>query len=93
MASFAHVEHPSEQFLRVRAEIAEQGFQHMSFTIEQLARLAKRIAASVKPRLQRWVAAHQQAAQDRIFWELALTDRRVMAELRAMHDHAEAGSR
>ena len=93
MASFAHVEHPSQQFVRVRAEIAEQGFQHMAFTIDQLARLARRIAASVQPTLQRWAAAHQQAVQDRVLWQLALTDRRVMAELRAMHDHAEAVSR
>jgi hypothetical protein len=92
MASYAHAAHPNQQqYLMVRADIAAQGFEHIAFTIEQLTRLVKRVAASVKPALQRWAAAHQQAVQDRLFWELALTDRRLMAEIRAIQHHAEQG--
>jgi hypothetical protein len=74
MASFAHVEHPSQHY-------------------ELLAGVAKAIAASVRRTLQRWAKAHRQAVQDRMFWELALTDPRVMAELRAINDHAEQAAR
>jgi hypothetical protein len=74
MASFAHVEHPS---------------QHG----ELFAGVVKAIAASVRRTLQRWAKAHRQAVQDRMFWELALTDPRVMAELRAINDHAEQAAR
>jgi len=89
MASFAHA-HPSQQYIMVRKELAVQGFQHVEFTIDLLTRFAKRIAASVRPTLQRWAAAHRQAVQDRMFWELALTDHRVMAELHAIKDYAES---
>jgi hypothetical protein len=94
MASFANAGHPSQHYLMVRAEVAAQGFQHMSFTIELLVRFARRMAASARTTLQRWAAARRQAAQDRMFWELALADPRVMTELRAVMDHAEsAGTR
>ena len=93
MASFAHAQHPSHHEW-ARAEIAAQGAQHIEFTVEQLVRLAKRVAAALKPTFKRWADAHRQAAQDRIFWELALTDRRVMDDLIAMQAKAEAeGSR
>lgn len=89
MASFAHADHPSQRYLEVRAEVATQGFQHLSFTFEPLARFARRIAASARATLQRWAAAHRQALNDRMFLELATTDPRVMAEIRAIKDHAE----
>jgi|SRR5215208_428263 len=89
MASFAHVEHPSQHYVMVRTELAAQTYQHMSFTIELLTRLARRIVASVAHTIRRRAAAHRQAVQDRMFWELAMTDPRVMAELRAINDYAE----
>ena len=93
MASFAHAHHPSHDEW-VRAEIATQGARHIEYTVEQLLRLANRVAAAIKPTLKRWADAHRQAAQDRIFWELALTDRRVMDDLIGMQAKAEAeGSR
>lgn len=93
MASFAHAQHPSHSEW-VRHEIAAQGAQHIEFTVEQLARLAGRVIAAIKPALKRWADAHTQAAQDRIFWELALTDSRVMSDLIGMQSRAEAeGSR
>jgi hypothetical protein len=91
MASIAHAAHPSQHYLMVRAEVAAQGFDHMAFTIDLLARFAKRIVASIETTHKRWAAARQQAIHDRMFWDLALTDPRVMAELRAIMDHAEAG--
>lgn len=90
MASFAHAAHPSQHYLMVRAEVAAQGFDHMEFTIDLVARFARRVAASVKSTVQRWAAAHQQAVHDRMLWELALTDPRMMAELRAIIDRAES---
>jgi hypothetical protein len=89
MASFAHVAHPSQHYLAVRAELAAQAYQHTLFTIEFAVRLTKRIAASARHTLQGWAAARQQTVQDRIFWELALTDPRVMADLRAIKAHSE----
>lgn len=89
MSSIAHVAHPSQHQLAVRAELAAQAYQHSMFSIDLARRFAKRIAGSVVYTLQRWTAARRQAAQDRIFWELALTDPRVMADLHAINAHAE----
>ena len=83
IASFAHVAHPSQQFRIGRADIALQRFEHTVFTVG-------RFASSVKRAVQRLVAAQRQSAQDRMFWELALTDHRLMAEIRAIEAHAEA---
>jgi hypothetical protein len=91
MASIAYAAHPQQHYLMVRAEVATQGYQHMSFTIELLAGLGRLAVAFVRPPLQRWAAAHRQAVQDRVFWELALTDHRMMAELHAIKDYAESG--
>lgn len=85
MASFAH---PSQQTSAVRHEIAAQGRQPVEFTLEMLARLGRQVVAFAGPTLKRWAVAHQQRVQDRMFWELALRDPRVMSELRAMKDHA-----
>jgi hypothetical protein len=89
MASFAHVQHPSQHYLAVRAELAAQAYQHTLFTLEVIGRFAERVAASVKHAFQRWAAAHRQTVQDRMFWELALADPRVMSEIRAIKAHAE----
>jgi hypothetical protein len=91
MANIAHAAHPSQQYLMVRGELARQSFEHTEFTIELLTRLVKRIVAFVRPTLRRWAAAHRQAVQDRMFWELAMTDHRLMAELHAIKDYAESG--
>ena len=92
MASFAHSQHLSQYYVRERAERAEVSFQYAAYTVELFARLGRLVIAAVRPTLQRWMAAHQQAVQDRMFWQLALTDPRVMAELRAMRDRAEQES-
>lgn len=83
MASFAHPEHPTQQYLRQRAEVAAQGHEHMSFVIDNVIGYVKRCIAAVGPRIEKWSEAHHQAVQDRIFWELALSDRAMMEELRA----------
>ena len=83
MASFAHAEHPTQQYLRHRAEVAAQGHEHMSFVIDNVIAYVKRCIAAVGPAIEKWTVAHHQAVQDRIFWELALSDRAMMEELRA----------
>src|SRR6266568_3258417 len=90
MAGIATIANPSLQYLMVRAEFAQQSFEQVEFTIELLTRLAKSIVAAVKPTFKRWAAARRQAVQDRMFWELALTDQRLMAELNAIKDYAES---
>jgi hypothetical protein len=83
MASFAHAEHPTQHYLRQRAEVAAQGHEHMSFVIDNVIAYVKRSIAAIGPRIEKWSEAHHQAVQDRIFWELALSDRALMEELRA----------
>jgi hypothetical protein len=89
MSSIAHVAYPSQHHLAVRAELATQAYQHSMFSIDLAVRFAERIAGLAVHTLQRWTAARRQAVQDRIFWELALTDPRVMADLHAIQAHAE----
>lgn len=89
MASFARVEHPSQQYVMAR-ERAEVGFQHLAFTADLVGRFAARATAAVKTGFARWMEAHRRAVQDRVMWELALSDRRVMEEIRAIRDHAAA---
>jgi hypothetical protein len=84
--AYAHASDPS---LKLRAVLAEQSFEYTAFTLDLLARFAKRATARIAQALKRWSAAHRQAVQDRIFWELALTDRRVMDEIRVMRAAAE----
>jgi len=91
MASLAHTGNPSLQYLMVRAELAQQSFQYTEFVIEMLTRLGQRVAALVGSTVHRMAAAHRQAVQDRMFWELALTDHRLMAELHAIQDYSESG--
>ncbi|HXE51008.1 MAG TPA: hypothetical protein VN663_21710 [Ramlibacter sp.] len=90
MASIANTANPSLQYLMVRAELAQQSFEQVEFTIELLTRLVKSIVAAVRPAFKRWAAAHRQAVQDRMFCELALTDHRLMADLYAIKDYAES---
>ena len=50
-----------------------------------LAAPAQRAAAALRAGLKAWAAARRQAAQDETFWNVALTDARVMADIsRAM---------
>jgi hypothetical protein len=86
MAGLAHA-HPSQHHLAMRAEVAARSYQDTSLTIELFARLGQRIVGLIR----RWATAHRQAVQDRLFWELALGDPRVMDDLRAMRDRAEQG--
>ena len=46
-----------------------------------LAAPARRLALGVRARLKAAAAARRQAREDRQFWEVALTDARVMADL------------
>lgn len=66
---------------------AEHLSYYRSSTGEPLARLAR----PIRSWFQRWAAAHHQKVQDRMFWELALTDPRVMGELQAIRDRAQIG--
>jgi hypothetical protein len=83
--------HPSQRYLALRAEVAAESYQHTSITIELVTRLGRRIVEAVGPTLKRWAAAHRQRVEDRLFWELTMTDRRLMDDLRAMRDHADQG--
>jgi hypothetical protein len=50
-----------------------------------LAAPARRAAAALRTGLKAWAASRRQAARDEVFWNVALTDARVMAEIsRAM---------
>jgi len=89
MASFAHTVHPSQRYPMARPHVAAApGFQHVLFDL--LVGVATLISGSVRDTFRRWSAARRQAAQDRLFWELALTDHRVMADLNAIRDYAES---
>jgi hypothetical protein len=90
MASIANTANPSLQYLMVRQELAQQSFEHVEFTIDLLTRFGKRVATLLGAAIQHWAAAHRQAVQDRMFWELALTDHRLMAELHAIKDYSES---
>jgi hypothetical protein len=83
MASLAHAEHPTGHHARQRAEIAAQGHEHLSFVIDSVIAFVKRSSAAIGARIEKWSQAHHQAVQDRIFWELALSDHALMEELRA----------
>ena len=74
MASLAHAKYPSPYLIGAASPRAEP---------------LKRIAASVRHTLARWAAARRQAAEDRMFLELALTDPRMMAEIRAIEARAD----
>lgn len=50
-----------------------------------MAAPAQRAAAALRAGLKAWAAARREAARDELFWNVALTDARVMAEIsRAM---------
>jgi len=50
-----------------------------------MAAPAQRAAAALRASLKSWAAARREAARDELFWNVALTDARVMAEIsRAM---------
>jgi hypothetical protein len=50
-----------------------------------MAAPARRAAAALRTGLKAWAAARREAARDEVFWNVALTDARVMAEIsRAM---------
>ena len=76
MASLAHAKYSSQPYLMGTPATRVEPF--------------KRIVASVRHTYQRWAAARRQAAEDRMFLELALTDPRLMSDLRAIEAHAEA---
>lgn len=58
-----------------------------------LAAPTRILAQGLVDGLRRWNAARVRAADDRRLWEMALTDRRVMADLRCARDRAAVGIR
>ena len=64
----------------------------MSFVIDSVIAYVKRSIAAIGPRIEKWSQAHHQAVQDRIFWELALSDRALMEELRAARARSAGAS-
>lgn len=89
-ASAAHLLHPADATLQRRTEVADLGHKHLTFTLQLLGALCRRTPDAVAMAFRRWSERHRQAVQDRIFWELALTDSRVMADLHAAQARAEA---
>lgn len=57
-------------------------------SIVLLAKPVERLSLVLAAAARRWAEAHARAVQDRIMWELALSDSRVMADLRAAHARA-----
>jgi hypothetical protein len=75
MTSFAYTHYPLQHPGVVRAE---RGFGGV-------ATLAHRAVAAVVGAVQAWRAARRQAAEDAQYWEAALNDARIMADIsRAM---------
>jgi hypothetical protein len=75
MTSFAYTHHPLQHPGVVRAERGIGG----------VATLAHRAAAALDRGLRGWLAARRQAAEDAQYWEAALNDARIMADIsRAM---------
>lgn len=63
-----------------------QGFQHIAFGAEPLARVARSMATAIGVAFKRLAAAQERAAQRRLMRQLSLSDRRVMDQFRAIRD-------
>ena len=62
-------------------------YPHHHPGLERLEQAAKTIRAG----FARWQAARRQAAADRVLWQLAQTDSRVMADLTCAMSRADIG--
>jgi hypothetical protein len=90
MANTAPAGHPlSYYYERARSERAAQVARQVSEATVLLAGFARRAATAISSAFQRWSDAHQQAVQERVFWELASSDRRVMDELCVIRSRRE----
>lgn len=82
-ASVTHANHQGDRHQHVRAELAQQSYQHAVFTLQLIGGVAKRATAAVGQALMRWAVAYEKTAQDRIMRELALSHPSLVAEIRA----------
>lgn len=85
-ASVTQVNHQGDHYHQVRAELAQQSYEHTVFTLQ----LVKRAAAAVGRALMRWAVAYERTAQERIMRELALSHPSLVAEIRAARSTAAA---
>ena len=76
MASIAYSQHSTHNY-------------GMARELERLGNVATQLTAKIEATFKRWADMHRRAVQDQIFWDLALADRRVMDDLRAMRDRSE----
>jgi hypothetical protein len=86
MTSVTHVNHQGDHYHQVRAELAQQSYEHTVFTLQ----LVKRAAAAVGRALMRWAVAYERTAQARIMRELALSHPSLVADIRAARATAAA---
>ncbi len=85
-ASVTHATQQGDRYHQVRAELAQQSYEHTVFTL----RLVKRAATAVGQALMRWAVAYERTAQERIMRELALSHPSLVAEIRAARSTAAA---
>lgn len=81
-------QHRGDHYEQVRAELAQQSYQHTVFTLELVARFARRVAAATGRALMRWAVAYERTAQERIMRELALSHPTLVNEIRAARSTA-----
>lgn len=89
-ASITHANHHTDHVQQVRAELAEQSYQHTVFTVNLAVSAAKRAVAAVGQAIMRWAVAYEHTAQERIMRELALSHPKLVAEIRAARSTAAA---
>lgn len=90
MTSFVHVDHPSQHAGVVRAERAVQWFAGRGNLVIHFLALAGAPALAAAAAIGRWREARRVAQQDAAYWNAALCDARVMADIsRAMDVHAK----
>jgi hypothetical protein len=88
-ASVTHANR-SDHYHEVRAELAQQSYEHTVFTLRLIARAGKRAAAAVGAALMRWAVAYERTAQERIMRELALSHPSLVDQIRAARSDAAA---
>lgn len=89
-ASVTHANHQGDRYQQVRAELAQQSYEHTVFTLQLIARVARRAAAAVGQALMRWAVAYERTAQERIMRELALSHPSLVAQIREARSTAAA---
>ncbi len=79
-----------DHYQQVRADLAQQSYQHTVFTLQLVARFARRVAAATGQAIMRWAVAYERTAQDRIMRELALTHPTLVDQIRDARSAAAA---